>query len=66
MYSTSTIRLGIAYSKLNKHQQALDAYQKAIQLDPENVDYQNNMSVTKQRLEGKFQKFRHHFHWIEM
>ncbi len=32
---------------------ALDAYQKAISLDPENVDYQNNMSVTKQRLEGK-------------
>lgn len=31
---------------------ALDAYQKAISLDPENVDYQNNMAVTKQRLEG--------------
>lgn len=45
-------RLGIAYSKLNKHQLALDAYQKAIALDPDNVDYQNNMSVTKQRLEG--------------
>lgn len=50
MYAIS-IRLGIAYSKLNKHQLALDAYQKAISLDPENVDYQNNMSVTKQRLE---------------
>lgn len=51
-YSKAYGRLGIAYSKLNKHQLALEAYQKAISLDPENVDYQNNMSVTKQRLEG--------------
>lgn len=49
---TISISLGIAYSKLNKHQLALDAYEKAIRLDPDNVDYQNNMSVTKQRLEG--------------
>lgn len=53
-YSKAYGRLGIAYSKLNKHQLALEAYQKAISLDPENVDYQNNMSVTKQRLEGSF------------
>jgi len=50
-YSKAYGRLGIAYSKLNNPKAALDAYQKAIDLDPDNVDYQNNMSVTKQRLE---------------
>ncbi|KAJ6636715.1 Small glutamine-rich tetratricopeptide repeat-containing protein alpha [Pseudolycoriella hygida] len=50
-YSKAYGRLGIAYSKLNNPKAALEAYQKAIDLDPDNVDYQNNMSVTKQRLE---------------
>lgn len=43
-------RLGIAYSKLEKHELALEAYTTAIRLDPNNVDYQNNMAVTKQRI----------------
>lgn len=51
-YSKAYGRMGIAYSKLNKHNLALEAYQNALRLDPDNVDYQNNMSVTQQRLEG--------------
>lgn len=44
----------MAYSKMNKHQEAEDAYKNAIQLDPENADYQNNLSVTQQRIKEGF------------
>lgn len=53
-YSKAYGRLGLAYSKMNKHQEALDAYRNALRIEPDNVDYQNNMSVTQQRLERKF------------
>lgn len=45
-------RLGLAYSKMNRHQEAIDAYKNALRIEPENIDYQNNMDVTQQRLEG--------------
>lgn len=50
-YSKAFGRLGLAYSKMNKHEQALEAYQNAIRIEPDNQDYKNNMSVTQQRLE---------------
>uniref|UniRef100_U5EPN8 Putative hsp70-interacting protein n=1 Tax=Corethrella appendiculata TaxID=1370023 RepID=U5EPN8_9DIPT len=50
-YSKAYGRLGLAYSKMNKHELALEAYQNAIRIEPDNVDYKNNMSVTQQRLE---------------
>lgn len=40
----------MAYAKMNKHQEAEQAYQNALRLDPENADYQNNLSVTQQRI----------------
>lgn len=44
----------MAYAKMNKHQEAEEAYKNALRLDPENLDYQNNLSVTQQRiLEGR-------------
>lgn len=44
----------MAYAKMNKHEEAEQAYKNALRLDPENLDYQNNLSVTQQRiLEGK-------------
>lgn len=50
-YSKAYGRLGLAYSKMNKHEQALEAYQNALRIEPDNQDYKNNMSVTQQRLE---------------
>lgn len=44
----ATIRM--AYAKMNKHQEAEEAYQNALRLDPENADYQNNLNVTQQRI----------------
>lgn len=49
-YSKAYGRLGIAYSKLDRNELALEAYRTAIRLDPENADYANNMAVTQQRL----------------
>lgn len=49
-YSKAYGRLGLAYSKMNKHELALQAYQNALAIEPDNVDYKNNMAVTQQRL----------------
>lgn len=40
----------MAYAKMNRHQEAEEAYKNALRLDPENADYQNNLSVTQQRI----------------
>lgn len=50
-YSKAYGRLGIAYSKLNKLELAVDAYKKALELEPNNQDYLNNLNVAKQQLE---------------
>lgn len=50
-YSKAYGRLGIAYSKLNKLDLAVDAYQRALELEPNNQDYLNNLNVAKQQLE---------------
>lgn len=50
-YSKAYGRLGLACSKMNKNEQALEAYQNALRIEPDNQDYKNNMSVTQQRLE---------------
>jgi small glutamine-rich tetratricopeptide repeat-containing protein alpha len=49
-YSKAYGRLGLAYSKLNRHQEAIDAYLKAIAIEPDNIDYKNNLAVTQERL----------------
>jgi small glutamine-rich tetratricopeptide repeat-containing protein alpha len=48
-------RLGLAYSKMNRHQEAIDAYKNALRIEPDNQDYKNNMEVTQQRLEEQQQ-----------
>jgi small glutamine-rich tetratricopeptide repeat-containing protein alpha len=50
-YGKAFGRLGLAYSKMNKHQEAIEAYKNALRIEPDNVDYKNNMEVTQQRLE---------------
>lgn len=50
-YSKAYGRLGIAYSKLNKLDMAVDAYKRALELEPNNQDYLNNLNVAKQQLE---------------
>lgn len=59
-YVTTNILIGncsffpifsMAYAKMNKHQEAEEAYKNALRLDPDNADYQNNLSVTQQRIQ---------------
>lgn len=44
-YGKAYGRLGIAYSNLGKFQEAQQSYAKAIELEPNNPDYVNNMEV---------------------
>lgn len=41
----------MAYAKMNKNHEAEEAYKNALRLDPDNADYQNNLSVTQQRIQ---------------
>ncbi|XP_053680059.1 small glutamine-rich tetratricopeptide repeat-containing protein beta-like [Anopheles nili] len=52
-YSKAWGRLGLAYSKMNQHKQAITAYQNAIRLEPDNQDYKNNLGVSQQCLEDR-------------
>lgn len=40
---------------MSRHQEAINAYQNAIRIEPDNQDYKNNMEVTQQRLEEQEQ-----------
>ncbi|XP_054743977.1 small glutamine-rich tetratricopeptide repeat-containing protein alpha [Anastrepha obliqua] len=46
-YSKAYGRLGIAYSNLKKYSEAQQAYEKAIELEPDNRDYRNNLEVAR-------------------
>ena len=46
-YGKAYGRLGIAYSNLCKYDEAIQAYTKAIELDPENQDYKNNVDAAR-------------------
>lgn len=49
-YGKAYGRLGIAYSNLNMFKKARDAYIKALQLDPTNVMYQDNLKLAEERI----------------
>lgn len=53
--STAYGRLGLAYSKMNRHEEAINAYKRALEIEPDNQDYKNNLEVTSQRLEERGQ-----------
>lgn len=48
----------MAYAKMNKHKEAEAAYKDALRLEPDNADYQNNLSVTQQRISESTITFR--------
>lgn len=49
-YSKAYGRLGLAYSGLNKHTEARDAYLKAVEMEPDNESYKNNLSLAEEKL----------------
>ncbi|XP_011199887.1 small glutamine-rich tetratricopeptide repeat-containing protein beta [Bactrocera dorsalis] len=46
-YGKAYGRLGIAYSNLKKFSESQQAYEMAIELEPENQDYRNNLEVAR-------------------
>ncbi|KAF5300373.1 hypothetical protein FQR65_LT00994 [Abscondita terminalis] len=51
-YGKAYGRLGIAYSNLNMFKKARDAYVKALELDPTNAMYQENLKLAEERIIG--------------
>lgn len=49
-YGKAHGRMGIAYSNLNKFNEARTAYQRALELEPDNLDYRNNLRVAEERV----------------
>lgn len=42
--------MGLAYSSLEKHKEAKESYQKALEIEPDNESYKNNLQLTEEKL----------------
>lgn len=49
-YSKAYGRLGLAYSSLQRHKEAKESYQKALEMEPDNESYKNNLQVAEEKL----------------
>ncbi|OAF71609.1 Small glutamine-rich tetratricopeptide repeat-containing protein 2 [Intoshia linei] len=49
-YSKAFSRKGLALVGLNKHEDAVKCYEKAIELDPKNESYKKNLQIAKSKL----------------
>lgn len=49
-YSKAYGRLGLAYSSLDRHKEAKESYQKALNMEPDNESYKNNLQVAEEKL----------------
>lgn len=49
-YSKVYGRLGLAYSNLNRHKEAKQYYEKALEIEPSNEGYRNNLLLTENQL----------------
>ena len=38
--------MGLAYSSLDKHKEAVDNFKKALELEPDNESYKSNLQVS--------------------
>ncbi|XP_055690360.1 small glutamine-rich tetratricopeptide repeat-containing protein beta [Lutzomyia longipalpis] len=52
-YCKAHARLGDALVKVGRLEQAINAYQEAVRLEPGNADYQNKLDTTRQRLQDQ-------------
>jgi small glutamine-rich tetratricopeptide repeat-containing protein alpha len=42
--------MGLAYASLNDHHRARDCYKKAVELDPQNESYRNNLRIAEEKV----------------
>lgn len=52
--------IGVAYSRIGLHHQAIDYFQQAVELKPNNQDYQFNLAASL-KFSGKFKQAREHY-----
>ncbi|KAI6180738.1 Tetratricopeptide TPR-1 domain containing protein [Aphelenchoides besseyi] len=49
-YAKAYGRMGVALSCQNRYDQAVEAYKRAVELDPTNESYKNNMSIAEEKM----------------
>ena len=49
-YSKAYSRMGLAYSSVEKHNEAVDCFKRAIEIEPDNESYKTNLELAKDRL----------------
>ncbi|VDN04634.1 unnamed protein product [Thelazia callipaeda] len=49
-YSKAYGRMGLAYSCQNRYEQSVNSYQKAVELDPTQESYKNNLKIAEEKL----------------
>ncbi|VIO93756.1 TPR Domain containing protein [Brugia malayi] len=57
-YSKAYGRMGLALSCQNRYEQAVEAYKKALELDPEQESYKNNLKIAEDKLKELEESFR--------
>ncbi|OZC11983.1 hypothetical protein X798_01164 [Onchocerca flexuosa] len=57
-YSKAYGRMGLAFSCQNRYEQAVEAYKKAVDLDPEQESYKNNLKIAEDKLKELEESFR--------
>ena len=50
IYILYFLYFSIAHTALEEHQSAYECYRKALELDPDNQSYQNNLEIAEQKL----------------
>lgn len=50
-YSKAYSRMGLTYSKMEKYELAVECYENALKLDPNNAGYQSNMKIAKDKIQ---------------
>ena len=49
-YGKAYGRMGLAYSCVDKHKEAIECFKKAITLEPENESYKSNLKLAEDKL----------------
>ena len=49
-YSKAYGRMGLAYTSLKQHKEAKDCYKKALEMEPENENYKNNLQLAEKEI----------------
>jgi len=52
-YARAYGRMGVTYSTMNDHLRAYACYRKALELEPDNESYMNNLGVAQERLQNQ-------------